>query len=85
MDIKKVIEGWRNYISPDKDEKKFIEHVALERNSICKDCPFHSHNNPEASKLRLDAYCTNCGCTLAAKTRCLTCSCPLNKWTEEKV
>jgi len=30
--------------------------------------------------VRPDAHCTNCGCTLSAKTKCLSCSCPLNKW-----
>jgi hypothetical protein len=30
--------------------------------------------------VRPDEHCTNCGCTLAAKTRCLSCECPLKKW-----
>lgn len=45
---------------------------------ICNDCPFHSkhHNTP----LRPDAHCTHCGCTLSAKTKCLSCACPIGKW-----
>ncbi len=30
--------------------------------------------------MRPDAHCTKCGCTLSAKTKCLSCACPLNKW-----
>jgi hypothetical protein len=30
--------------------------------------------------LRPDAHCTHCGCTLSAKTKCLSCSCPINMW-----
>lgn len=32
--------------------------------------------------MRPDEHCVECGCTLSAKTRCLSCSCPLKKWTE---
>lgn len=32
--------------------------------------------------LRPDVHCTHCGCTLSAKTRCLSCSCPINLWKE---
>jgi hypothetical protein len=30
--------------------------------------------------IRPDVHCTDCGCTLAAKTKCLSCQCPLEKW-----
>ena len=45
---------------------------------ICNNCPHHSkhHNTP----LRPDAHCTHCGCTLSAKTKCLSCACPIGKW-----
>lgn len=29
---------------------------------------------------RPDEHCTQCGCTLSAKARCLSCNCPLHKW-----
>ena len=30
--------------------------------------------------MRPDAYCLDCGCNLDAKSKCLSCSCPKNKW-----
>lgn len=44
---------------------------------ICEECPHHSKNH---SSLRPDDHCTNCGCTLSAKTKCLSCECPIKKW-----
>ena len=31
--------------------------------------------------LRPDEHCTNCGCNLDAKRKCLSCECPVKKWT----
>jgi hypothetical protein len=45
--------------------------------NICNDCQFHSKNY---QTVRLDDHCTSCGCTLSAKTKCLSCACPLEKW-----
>jgi len=28
----------------------------------------------------VDEHCVECGCTLSAKTKCLSCSCPLEQW-----
>ena len=55
-----------------------IQKTSLERIQICEDCPFHSklHNTP----LRPDDHCTDCGCNLAAKTKCLSCKCPQKEW-----
>ncbi len=30
--------------------------------------------------MRFDRHCLDCGCTLSAKLRCLTCDCPKQKW-----
>jgi hypothetical protein len=54
-----------------------IKSVSVERLSICDGCPQHSKH---FKTIRPDAHCTNCGCTLSAKTKCLSCACPLNKW-----
>jgi hypothetical protein len=54
-----------------------IEETSEERINICLTCPHHSKWH---KTLRPDDHCTNCGCTLAAKTKCLSCACPLNKW-----
>ena len=77
MSLSQIYEGWKNHLLPEEINKAFIEHVANVRMSICEGCEFHSKNH---KSIRPDAHCTNCGCTLAAKTKCLTCECPLKKW-----
>lgn len=77
MSLKKMYEGWKNHLLPEERQKAFIEHVSVERLAICDDCDQHSKNH---LSVRIDAHCTNCGCTLSAKTKCLTCECPLKKW-----
>lgn len=49
---------------------------------ICKGCPLFSENKKKEgwSTVRLDEHCTDCGCTLSAKARCLSCQCPKEKW-----
>jgi putative sterol carrier protein len=75
--LKQIAEGWKNNLTPAQFLDKRIKEVADERISICEQCEFHSKYH---FKIRPDAYCTNCGCTLSAKTKCLTCECPLKKW-----
>jgi predicted nucleic acid-binding Zn ribbon protein len=51
---------------------------------ICRGCVHNSINSPhKASPLRPDEHCIVCGCTLSAKTKCLSCSCPKDLWKEE--
>jgi hypothetical protein len=78
MPINEIIEGWRNNLLPKESMKEIIAEAKGYRLNICNNCPKHSkfHNTP----LRPDAHCTECGCTLAAKTACLSCKCPLDKW-----
>ena len=78
-----VWEGWRNHIIPPRKMKKQIEAVSKERLKICRDCPHNSINAKKAGyiTMRPEEHCTECGCVLVAKTKCLHCSCPLNKWT----
>lgn len=57
--------------------KEKIEEVGSYRMSICNDCPNHSKNKKTR---RPDEHCLACGCTLSAKTRCLSCECPIKKW-----
>ena len=56
-----------------------IQKTSEERLNVCAECEHHSKNHNTA---RPDAHCTHCGCTLAAKTKCLSCSCPIGKWKE---
>lgn len=67
-------------MAPDAYLVEQINTVSEYRIGICRECPYFSKNNPNASALRFDEHCTDCGCTLSAKTKCLSCSCPQEKW-----
>lgn len=82
IDLKEIIEGWRNQLIPPAKLKKVIDKIGTERLSICRGCEFNSKNIKDAWGIRMDEHCVDCGCTLSAKTKCLSCSCPLEipKW-----
>ena len=82
MSLGQIIEGWKNHLLPQEKEKAFVKHVSLERLAICNECEHHSKNH---KSIRIDAHCTECGCTLSAKTKCLTCECPLKKWMAQQI
>jgi hypothetical protein len=63
--------------------KEKIEAVSKSRMDICNECRYYSENrkkNEGYKSPRPDVHCTNCGCTLSAKTRCLSCNCPMKYW-----
>ena len=78
MSLIQIYEGWRNKLLPKKELKKLIADAVNLRMEICDGCEFHSKN--KVNVLRPDAHCIDCGCTLSAKTACLSCQCPQNKW-----
>lgn len=78
INFSQIYEGWRNKLVPPADMKEMIQQVSNERVTICNGCPFHSKNHK--TPLRPDAHCTDCGCNLEAKSACLSCSCPQDKW-----
>jgi hypothetical protein len=82
LNFKQIYEGWRNNLIPPASIKELIETTANERIRICELCPKHSANAKLKGyeTIRPDAHCVECGCTLAAKTKCLSCECPLKKW-----
>jgi hypothetical protein len=80
MSLGQIYEGWKNHLLPEERNKAFIEHTSQIRLDVCYNCEEHSSNKEGYTSLRRDAHCTNCGCTLSAKTKCLTCECPLKKW-----
>lgn len=82
MELNKIYEGWKNHLFPDKDLKDIIDIVSTERLKVCEGCEWHSKNH--STPWRPDEHCTHCGCTLASKTKCLTCECPLKKWLAEQ-
>lgn len=80
--LKEIMEGWRNRIIPPEKLKEKINEIAAKRLEICRACEYDSLN-AKPNNGRIDEHCTYCGCTLYFKTACLSCSCPLNKWTAE--
>ena len=80
MKISQIYEGWRNNLFPPKEMEELIKTVGEERILICRSCPSNSLNKENYSTIRPDEHCTECGCTLSAKTKCLSCSCPMEKW-----
>jgi hypothetical protein len=83
MSLSKIYEGWKNKLFPASHMKQLIEDTSKERMSHCNKCLFNSDIRKEKlgyKSVRPDVHCVNCGCTLSAKTRCLSCSCPENLW-----
>lgn len=78
MGVQQIFEGWRNHLLPRKELELVIEQTSKERMEICNNCEYVSTKH---TSLRPDVHCTDCGCTLSAKTKCLSCNCPKNKWT----
>lgn len=78
--MNKIFEGWRNHLFPPEKMKALIEEIAKERMEICKGCPHYSLNSKKF-KIRVDEHCTKCGCVLSLKTKCLSCKCPIDKWS----
>lgn len=82
MNFSQIYEGWKNKLIPSKHLKEQIKEVSEYRMEICKSCPLYSDNRKATGwkTKRPDVHCTNCGCTLSAKTACLSCECPKELW-----
>lgn len=80
INFSQVYEGWKNNLFPAKDMREHIKQISSERMSICEACDLISTKH---TTVRPDVHCTDCGCTLAAKTKCLSCECPKSKWLAE--
>lgn len=78
--LTEIVEGWKNNLTPTQFLDQQVIDVSAARLGICAICEEHSMNRTDYKSMRLDAHCTNCGCTLSAKTKCLSCECPLHKW-----
>lgn len=78
INFAQIYEGWRNNLVPPAELKSKILEVSKERIKICLECEHHSMYHKTG---RPDDHCTKCGCTLSAKTKCLSCDCPVKNWT----
>src|SRR6266496_6170187 len=84
MNFKLIFEGWRNKLFPPEEIKETVERVSKERLEHCNNCLYNSKRAMEIGNyksIRIDEHCIHCGCTLSAKIACLSCSCPINKWS----
>ncbi len=63
-----VVRPW-DLLNP--NETRATEEVANLRYEICKECPM---------LIQISKQCRKCGCFMAAKTKLLHATCPLNKW-----
>lgn len=65
--------------------EKVIEETAAQRKIICDSCEWDSENRKKShgytNIYRPYRHCVDCGCELDAKRKCLSCECPLKKWT----
>jgi len=77
MNWSQIYEGWRNKLFPPEHLKALIKETGEERMLICNEC---EHNSKFHKSIRPDEHCVLCTCTLSAKTVCLSCNCPINKW-----
>jgi hypothetical protein len=82
INFSQIYEGWKNNLFPADDMKEHIRQVSQERMAICDACEWCSENKPKKPR-RFDKHCTHCGCVLSAKTKCLSCACPIEKWVAE--
>lgn len=95
MNISHILEGWANHIKDEfnlLDEK--TKELSAKRLLICDKCDVRSNRACDSSKQGVvveDFYYEGelrnkgeihkgCSCNLAAKTKCVTCQCPLGKW-----
>lgn len=82
IDWSNIIEGWRNQLIPPHKLKKLILKTAEERRLICDECEWNTKKIHQHKNRSFIDRCTDCGCPLIAKTKCLCCSCELEfpKW-----
>lgn len=73
IEFDKLYEGWRNNLFPPEKLKEAIASVSRRRRYVCEKC---EHNSKLHRTFRPDVHCVLCGCTLSAKTKCLSCECP---------
>jgi hypothetical protein len=77
INFSQIYEGWKNNLFPAKEMKSYIKEISNERMAICEGCEMISTKH---ETIRPDVHCVECGCTLSAKTKCLSCFCPKRKW-----
>lgn len=84
--IKQIINGYWKLVF--NDEKTELRALARKRiiNDLCKCKKYYiDFKLPLLKKrVKLFAYCKECGCIIEAKVRCKDCICPKGKWKNYK-
>ena len=80
--LQRIIEGWGNWIFPDKE----VEKIAKVRALRCATCDFNKDMLDSAlpdilkPKGIIISACTKCYCPIAQKTRSMDEECPIGRW-----
>jgi hypothetical protein len=77
--IKNILSGIFNWIFPNQ----FVETVAKRRLEICEDCGSYDRTGLDCLARGTAPCCSECGCSMKWKARCLECRCDLGKWEAE--
>ena len=75
----KIAEGIKNNIF----KTHHVENIAFFRNEICKSCAYLDTQGTDCAVPGTQPCCSECGCSLAFKTRSLSSSCPKGFWLAE--
>lgn len=73
---KQILEGIKNNIF----KKEHVEAEAAKRWDTCKGCDKLDKEGKDCVAPGTQPCCSECGCSLAFKTRALSSDCPLGKW-----
>lgn len=74
-----IAEGIKNNVF----KKKHVEDIAFYRNEICRFCEFLDAKGSTCAVPGTQPCCSECGCSLAFKTRSLASECPKGFWGAE--
>ncbi len=81
--ISEIIEGYYKTIFHTKEEKNLSKERMLIIKEVCK-CQKYLINIKipfsKTKRIKLFAYCKECGCNLIAKSYCKKCSCTKGFW-----
>jgi len=97
LNIKEILNGYRNHLFPPSDLKEKIQEVVNHRKSICNNCKLNTNNicNPSIYDEAIQDFdyqgelrkkgikYSGCGCPLTIKQKSFHSKCPLGKWLDE--
>ena len=73
---KEILEGIKNRVF----QSEAVEAISTIRFDICKDCKHYDVEGTTCAVPGTSPCCSECGCSLAFKTRSLSSSCPRFLW-----